>query len=109
MEYKISEVTKALKKAGYKAVTIDDACKGRQPLTFYKYKGGLHIDAGRVGFSIEGAKDAKLFRKYHTTATDERGAAYETATDCHEFFFLRLFGYLNGELSEAQIIAEVCN
>lgn len=104
----ISEVTKALKMAGYKAVTMDEVCKGRQPLTFYKYEGALYITAGRVSFSIESAKDAQLFGKYHTSAIDNTGAAHEIATNWPELFFPRLFGFLRGEISEDQIIAEIC-
>lgn len=109
MDYKISDVTKALKKAGYKAISADEALTGIQPAkTFYKYKGGLHINAGRIGFGIEGAKDAKTFGKYHTSAIDVDGGACEVATDVAQCFFPRLFGYLTGEISEAEIIADIC-
>lgn len=109
MDYKISDVTKALKKAGVAEISADEALTAAQPAnTYFKYKGALYINFGRVGFGIESARDAKIFRKYHTTATDESGAGYEVATDVAQFFFPRLFGYLSGEVSEEQIITEVC-
>lgn len=54
-------------------------------------------------------KDARIFGKYHTSAIDDNGGAHEVATDWPELFFPHLFGYLNGELSEPQIIADVCS
>ncbi len=106
---KISEVTKALKKAGFKAISAEEALESIQPaMTYFKYKGALYINAGCVGFGIESAEDAKIFRKYHTHATADNGRDYEVATDAWQFFFPRLFGFLSGEISEAQIIAEIC-
>lgn len=103
---KISEVTKALKAAGFTAISVDEPNADK---TYYKHKGALYINAGRVGFGIESAKNARIFGKYHTSAIDSDGGAHEAATDCPEFFFPRLFGYLSGDVSEAQIISGICN
>lgn len=52
--------------------------------------------------------DAKIFGKYSVSAIDASGATSEKLTDWPRFFFSRLFGYLSGEISEAEIIAEIC-
>ena len=48
----------------------------------------------------------KALRKAGFTKVD--GAASESLTNWPQLFFPRLFGYLNGEISEAEIIAEIC-
>lgn len=109
MNYKISDVTKALKRAGFVKLDAEDAIFGgnRTPKSFYRYKGGLSIRGYKVGFNINNASDAKIFGKYATSAEDEGGVSVSiTNWDC--IFFQRLFNYLNGETTEEEIIKEVC-
>lgn len=108
---KISDVTKALKKAGYTKVDGEAAIFGNmqgRAKFYYKYKGGLYINGGKVGFCINSKADAKIFGAYCTSAIDATGAGYEVLTNWPQLFFPRLFGYLAGEISEAEIIAEIC-
>lgn len=108
--YKLSDVTKALKKAGFNAISADEALTGVTPrYSFFKYKGGLHISGGKIGFTINNKADARIFGAYATDATNESGESCEVLTDVPQFFFPRLFGYLAGEISENDIIAEICN
>ncbi len=108
-EIKLSDVTKALKNAGYKAITIDDAIKGRTPGTYYKYRGAMYIAGAKVGFAINNKTDARILGAYATGATNENGETFETITSIPQSFFPRMFGYLAGEISESDIIAELCN
>lgn len=108
---KLSDVTKALKKAGLTKVDGEAAIFGDmrgRAMCFYKYKGGLYINGANVGFCINSKADAKIFGAYCTSAIDANGAASEVLTDWPQLFFPRLFGYLAGEISEAEIIAEIC-
>lgn len=108
---KISDVTKALKKAGFAKVDADAAIFGNMQgcaHSYYKYRGGLYINGANVGFCINSKVDARIFGAYATSAIDATGAASETHTDWPQLFFPRLFGYLAGEISEAEIIAEIC-
>ena len=110
-EIKLSDVTKALKKAGFTKIDSEAAIFGDQQgraKCFYKYKGGLYINGANVGFCINSKADAKIFGAYETCAIDVTGAASETHTDWPQLFFPRLFGYLAGEISDAEIIAEIC-
>lgn len=108
---KLSDVTKALRKAGFTKVDGEAALfgdmQGRE-MCFYKYKGGLYINGRKVGFCINSKADAKIFGAYCTSAIDATGAASEVLTNWPHLFFPRLFGYLAGEISEAEIIAEIC-
>ena len=108
---KLSDVTKALKKAGFTKVDGEAAIFGDmqgRAKCFYKYKGGLYINGAKVGFCINSKADAKIFGAYCTSAIDADGAASEVLTNWPQLFFPRLFGYLAGEISEAEIIAEIC-
>ena len=108
---KLSDVTKALKKAGFTKVDGEAAIFGDmrgRAMCFYKYKGGLYINGAKVGFCINSKPDARIFGAYCTSAIDATGAASEVLTDWPQLFFPRLFGYLTGEISEAEIIAEIC-
>lgn len=112
-EIKLSDVTKALRKAGFQAVTLDLTQLDPFPelsakRIYYKYKGALLIQGENVGFCINSKADAKIFGAYSTGAIDAAGAAYERLTNWPQLFFPRLFGYLNGEISEAEIVAEIC-
>lgn len=105
---KLSEVTKALKKAGY--VKLDDnAIFGPYVAnSYYKYNGDLYINGKNIGFSMSSAKNAKIFGRYHTSATNVKGQSFETYTNWPELFFPRLFRYLSKEITEEQIINEIC-
>lgn len=108
---KLSDVTKALKKAGFTKVDGESAIFGDmrdRAMCFYKYRGALYINGANVGFCINSKADAKIFGAYATSAIDADGAASESLTNWPQFFFPRLFGYLAGEISEAEIIAEIC-
>lgn len=108
---KLSDVTKALKKAGFVKIDAEAAIFGDmqgRANCFYKYKGGLYINGAKVGFCINSKSDARIFGAYCTSAIDATGAASEVLTNWPELFFPRLFGYLAGEISEAEIIAEIC-
>lgn len=108
---KLSDVTKALRKAGFAKVDGEAAIFGSEQgraMCFYKYKGSLYINGAKVGFCINSKADAKIFGAYCTSAIDATGAAYERLTNCPQFFFPRLFGFLSGEITEAEIIAEIC-
>lgn len=108
---KLSDVTKALKKAGFVKIDAEAAIFGNmqgRAKCFYKYKGGLYINGAKVSFCINSKADAKIFGAYSTGAIDAEGAASESLTDWPQLFFPRLFGYLAGEISEAEIIAEIC-
>ena len=116
-EIKLSDVTKALRKAGYKAVKLDLTKVNPFPGineggVYYKYNGSLYIqgkDGNNVGFSIMAKSDPCCCGyKYATSAIDAAGAASESLTNWPQLFFPRLFGYLAGEISEAEIIAEIC-
>lgn len=110
-EIKLSDVTKALRKAGFKKVDGEAAIFGDMQgrvMCFYKYKGGLYINGAKVGFCINSKPDARIFGAYCTSAIDANGAAYEVLTDWPQLFFPRLFGYLAGEISETEIISEIC-
>ena len=108
---KLSDVTKALTKAGFAKVDGEAAIfcnmQGRAKC-FYKYKGGLYINGAKVGFCINSKADAKIFGAYSTSAIDATGAASEVLTNWPQLFFPRLFGFLSGEITEAEIIAEIC-
>lgn len=108
---KLSDVTKALRKAGFAKVDGEAALfgdmQGRE-MCFYKYKGGLYINGRKVGFCINSKADAKIFGAYATSAIDADGAAHEEWSSWPQLFFPRLFGYLNGEITEAEILAEIC-
>lgn len=110
-EIKLSDVTKALKKAGFTKIDGEAAIfgdmQGRMKC-FYKYKCGLYINGVNVGFCINSKADAKIFGAYATSAIDATGAASEILTSWPQLFFPRLFGYLSGEINEAEIIAEIC-
>lgn len=111
-EIKLSDVTKALKKAGFTKVDGEAAIFGDmqgRAKCFYKYKGGLYINGVNVGFCINSKADAKIFGAYATSAINANGASYERLTSWPQLFFPRLFGYLNGEISEAEIIADICS
>lgn len=111
MSYKISDVTKALKKAGFVKLDSEDAIFGNAPKPnkhYYKYRGGLYISGDNVGFCIRNASDAKIFGKYAMSAIDNNGAVSEIWMVYSCTFFLRLFGYLNGDITEAEIVNEVC-
>lgn len=108
---KLSDVTKALKKAGFTKVDGEAAIFGDmqgRAKCFYKYKGGLYINGAKVGFCINSKADARIFGAYCTSAIDADGVAHERITNWPQIFFSRLFGYLNGEITEAEIIAEIC-
>lgn len=113
-EIKLSDVTKALKKAGFKAVTLDYSKLNPFPeLTesgiFYKYMGNLTIQGEGISFHINSQKAVKCgWDKYATCATNADGESSEECTNCPQFFFPRLFDFLNGEITEAEIIAEIC-
>lgn len=113
-EIKLSDVTKALRKAGFKAVTLDYSKPNPFPeLTgnriFYKFKGNLTIQGKNISFHIHSQKAVKDgWGKYAICATNVDGRSSENVTNWPQLFFPRLFGYLNGEISEAEIIAEVC-
>lgn len=109
MDYKISDVTKALKQAGFVKLDENTMFGPRVANSYYKYNGSLYIEAGQnIGFTISSAKEARVFGKYQTSATDETNASYQVDTDIPEFFFPRLLGYLAGIVSEEQIIKEIC-
>lgn len=114
-EIKLSDVTKALRKAGFKAVTLDYSNPNPFPeLTesgiFYKYMGNMTIQGKNISFHIHSQKAVKCgWDKYATCATNAAGQISEEATNWPQLFFPRLFGLLNGEISEAEIIAEICN
>lgn len=106
-----NDVTKALEKAGFAKVDGESAIFGNMQgceRAFYKYKGNLYINGKKVSFCILSKADAKIFGAYCTGAIDADGAACETYTNHPQRFFSRLFGYLNGEITEADIIAEIC-
>lgn len=108
---KLSDVTKALKKAGFTKVDGEAAIFGdmqSRAMCYYKYRGALYINGANVGFCINSKADAKIFGAYCTSAIDATGAASEVLTNWPQLFFPRLFGYLAGEISEAEIIAEIC-
>ena len=108
---KLSDVTKALKKAGFVKLDAEAALFGSEQgrtMCYYKYRGGLYINGAKVGFCIHSKPDARIFGAYCTSAIDATGAASEVLTDWPQLFFPRLFGYLAGEISEAEIIAEIC-
>lgn len=108
---KLSDVTKALKKAGFVKVDAEAALFGSEQgraMCYYKYRGGLYINGAKVGFCINSKPDARIFGAYCTSAIDAAGAASEVLTNWPQFFYPRLFGYLAGEISEAEIIAEIC-
>lgn len=110
-EIKLSDVTKALKKAGFTKVDGETAIFGDmqgRAMCFYKYRGALYIDGTKVGFCIRSKADAKIFGAYSTSAIDADGAASEEWSSWPQLFFKRLFGFLNGEITEAEIIAEIC-
>lgn len=112
---KLSDVTKALKKAGFRAVALDLTKLNPFPgnderRIYYKYNGTLYISGDSVGFCIYAKKDpCNCGYNYATSAIDAAGAASESLTNWPQLFFPRLFGYLAGEISEAEIIAEICN
>lgn len=110
MNYKISDVTKALKKAGFAKLDAEEAIFGNDKTTrsYYKYKGALYIRGERIGFNINNADDSKIFGKYAISAIDANGATSETWTNWACLFFSRLFGYLDGTITETEIIQEVC-
>lgn len=108
---KISDVTKALKKAGFIKIDAEAAIFGNmqsRAKSYYKYRGGLYINGENVSFCVNSKADARIFGAYATGAIDATGAASEVLTDWPQLFFPRLFGYLAGEISEAEIIADVC-
>ena len=108
---KLSDVTKALKKAGFVKIDAEAAIFGSEQsrvMCYYKYRGGLYIKGAKVGFCINSKSDARIFGAYCTSAIDATGAASEVLTNWPQLFFPRLFGYLAGEISEAEIIAEIC-
>lgn len=108
---KLSDVTKALKKAGFTKVDGEAAIFGDmrgRAMCFYKYRGALYINGANVGFCINSKADAKIFGAYCTSAIDADGAASEEWSSWPQLFFPRLFGFLAGEISEAEIIAEIC-
>lgn len=108
---KISDVTKALKKAGFVKVDADAVIFGNVQdcaKYYYKYRGGLHINGANVSFCINSEADARILGAYATGAIDATGAASEVSTDWPHLFFPRLFGYLSGQISEIEIIAEIC-
>ena len=109
---KLSDVTKALKKAGFTKVDGEAAIFGDmrgRAMCYYKYNGTLYISGDSVGFCIYAKKDPCCCGyKYATSAIDATGTASEVLTNWPQFFFPRLFGYLAGEISEAEIIAEIC-
>ena len=112
---KLSDVTKALKRAGFRAIKLDLTMLDPFPPldskgVFFKYNGDLFIQCGKFGFGIKAKKNILPGEcKYITTAVNAAGEAYETQTDIEQFFFPRLFGYLEGEITESEIIAEICN
>lgn len=111
MEYEISDITKSLEKAGFVRIDGEEAIFGninKPKKCFYKYKGALNIAGERIGFCINNATDAKIFGKYAIGAIDDDGAASEVLTSCDCLFFPRLFGYINGTITEAEIIKEIC-
>lgn len=111
MSYKISDVTKALKNAGFVKLDGEDAIFGNNPKPskcYYKYKGALYANGVNVGFCINNKSDAKIFGAFATSAIDEGGTVHETWTAWSQLFFPRLFGFINGTMTEAEIIKEVC-
>lgn len=111
MSYKISDVTKALKRAGFVKIDGEEAIFGSNPRpnkSFYKYRGTLYVSGVNVGFCINNKSDAKIFGAYATSAIDADGAASECWTSWDDLFFPRLFGYLEGTITEDEIIKEVC-
>lgn len=111
MEYKISDVTKALKRAGFVRIDGEEALFGNRDKPkkyYYKYKGALYINGERIGFCINNARDAKIFGRYAIGATADDGSSSDLWTSMDCIFFPRLFGYINGTITEAEIIKEVC-
>lgn len=107
---KISEVTKALRKAKFTKLDGEAVFGPHIANTYYKYKGSLYINAGEnIGFCILSAKDAKIFGRYSTCVTNAKGQSFEVSTDWPDFFFPNLFGYLDKSVSEEKIIAQVSN
>lgn len=111
---KLSNVTKALKKAGFKAVKLDYSKPNPFPKMtdsgiFYKYMGNLTIQGDNISFHIHSQKAVKCgWDKYAICATNANGKSSEYVTNWPQLFFPRLWDYLNGEISEAEIIAEIC-
>lgn len=109
---KISDITRALKAAKYSRVDVSESFPGlNESGIYYKYNGDLCIQAENgLKFGVDARKNRKFnFGRYHITATDESGAAYETATNCDEYFYPLLFGYLYGQMSAAEISNIVIN
>lgn len=108
---KLTDVIKALKKAGFTKMEANAAIFGNIQEcahSYYKYRGALYIHGKNVGFCINSKSDARIFGAYSTSATNANGESYEVQTSAPAFFFPRLFGYLAGQISDAEIIAEIC-
>lgn len=116
-EIKLNDVEKALRKVGFRYVKYTQlAWDAPEPFpadnergVFYRCAGSLWIQCKKVVFVISGKDSVKQgFEKYLTNATDANGVESVDLTNCPQFFFPRLFGFINGEISEAEIIAEIC-
>lgn len=109
---KISDITRALKAAKYRRVDVSECFPElNESGIYYKYNGDLYIQAENgLKFGVDALKNRNCsFGRYHITATDESGAAYEMATNCAEYFFPLLFGYLYSQMSAAEISNKVIN
>jgi len=108
---KISDVTKALNDAGFTKMDAEIMIFGNEQYNncYCKHRGALYISGENIGFCINSKADARIFGAYETSAINAAGESSEVFTDVPQFFFPRLFGYLAGQISEAEIIAEICN
>lgn len=98
-----NEVLRLIKLNGY---TKTDAVSDTKPNTFYFCEGLNVVSSKNLSFHIVNkGKDLGLGR-FATCAT-KNGRTEMVGTDIPEFFFPVLFQFLNGEITESEVIDKV--
>ena len=97
------EVLRLIKLNGY---TKTDAVSETKPNTYYFWEGLNVVSSKNLSFHIvnEG-KDLALGR--FVTCATKNGRNEMVGTDIPEFFFPVLFQFLNGEITESEVIDKV--
>ncbi len=99
------ELIRLLKANSYKRIVLDNDTG--EPKTFYTYRRGLHINAtDKLSFHIVPESQSFGLGRFAVCAT-KNGAGYQEGTDYPDLFFPRLLSYLNGDISEDEIINDI--
>ncbi len=98
---KNKDIIKVLKQMGYTKVSVSSPCNVK---TYYQYKGGLHIQATKnLSFHIDPSAE-KIGMGRFGVCVEKDGKGTSIDINYPKLFFSILLAFLNGVISESQII-----